>query len=114
MSRWHTTLCDRVSDANVTKHKNVLGMPLNNSDDDDNNISNNNNNNNNILKLILAIHHVNALLQDYCSKASHSAMSCQVNPSWWTHWAISHSSQCSTIGITKTTVYAILSLRWCI
>ena len=61
MSRWHTTLCDRASDANVTKHKNVLGMPLNNSDDDGNNISNNNNNTN-ILKLILAIHHVNALL----------------------------------------------------
>ena len=27
----------------------------------------------------------------------------------WTHWAISHSSQCSTTGITKAVVCAILS-----
>ena len=29
-------------------------------------------------------------------------MGCQTNPSWWTHWAISHSSQCPMIGVTKT------------
>ena len=24
-----------------------------------------------------------------------------INPLWWTHWAISRSSQCSTTGVTK-------------
>ena len=32
-----------------------------------------------------------------------------MEPSWWTHWAISCSSQCSTTGITKAMVCAILS-----
>ena len=31
-----------------------------------------------------------------------------------THWAISHSSQCSTTGVTKAVVCAILSVGWCI
>ena len=31
-----------------------------------------------------------------------------------THWAISRSSQCSTTGITKAVVCAILSVEWCI
>ena len=30
------------------------------------------------------------------------------------HWAISHSSQCSTTGVTKDVVCAILSVGWCI
>ena len=30
------------------------------------------------------------------------------------HWAISHSSQCSTTGVTKAVVCAILSMGWCI
>ena len=29
-------------------------------------------------------------------------------------WAISHSSQCSTTGVTKAVVCAILSVGWCI
>ena len=29
----------------------------------------------------------------------------------WTHWAISHSSQCSTTGVTKAVICAILSIR---
>ena len=37
------------------------------------------------------------------------AMGCRINPSWWTYWAISNSIQCSMIGVTKTTVCAILS-----
>ena len=32
---------------------------------------------------------------------------------WWTHWAISRSSQCSTTGVTKAVVCAILSVGWC-
>ena len=29
---------------------------------------------------------------------AHGVMGCRINPSWWTHRAISHSSQCSTTG----------------
>ena len=32
----------------------------------------------------------------------------------WIHWAISCSSQCSTTGVTKAVVCAILSVGWCI
>ena len=32
----------------------------------------------------------------------------------WTHWAISHSSQCSTTGVTKAVACVILSVGWCI
>ena len=32
----------------------------------------------------------------------------------WTHWAIYRSSQCSTTGVTKAVVCAILSVGWCI
>ena len=37
------------------------------------------------------------------------AMGRRIDPSWWTHWAYSRSSQWST-----TVVYAILSVGWCI
>ena len=30
---------------------------------------------------------------------AHGAMGYRIDPSWWTHWAISHSSQCSTTGV---------------
>ena len=35
-------------------------------------------------------------------------------PPSWTHWAISCSSQCYMIGVTKAMVCAILSMGWCI
>ena len=38
----------------------------------------------------------------------------QIDPSWWTHWAISHSIQCSTSVVTKVMVCAVLSVGWCI
>ena len=38
----------------------------------------------------------------------------QIDPSWWTHWDISSSSQCSTTSVTKVVVCAILSVGWCI
>ena len=40
---------------------------------------------------------------------THDAMGRRIDPSWWTHWAISRSSQCSTIGVTKAVVCVILS-----
>ena len=36
-----------------------------------------------------------------------------IDPSWWTHWAISCSSQCSTTVVTKAVVCVILSVGWC-
>ena len=31
----------------------------------------------------------------------HGAMGRQIDPSWWIHWAISRSSQCSMTGVKK-------------
>ena len=45
---------------------------------------------------------------------AHGAMGCRIDPLWWTHWAISRSSQCSTTGVTKAVVCVILSVGWCI
>ena len=35
---------------------------------------------------------------------AHGAMGRRIDPSWWTHLTISHSSQCSTTGETKAVV----------
>ena len=35
----------------------------------------------------------------------HGAMGCLIDPSWWSYF---HSSQCSTIGVTKAVVCAML------
>ena len=40
---------------------------------------------------------------------AHGAMGRRIDPSWWTHRAISRSSQCSMTGVTKAWVCAILS-----
>ena len=32
---------------------------------------------------------------------AHGVMDRRIDPSWWTHWAISRSSQCCTTGATK-------------
>ena len=45
---------------------------------------------------------------------AHGAMDRRIDPSWWTHWAIFRSSQCSTTGVTKVVIYVILSVGWCI
>ena len=45
---------------------------------------------------------------------AHGAMGRRIDPSWWTHWAISRSSQCYMTGVTKAVVCAILSVVWCI
>ena len=39
---------------------------------------------------------------------AHDAMGRRIDPSWWTHLAISRSNQCSTTGVTKAVVCAIL------
>ena len=38
---------------------------------------------------------------------AHGTMGHHIDPSWWTHRAISHSSQCPTTGVC-----AILSVGW--
>ena len=41
---------------------------------------------------------------------AHGAIGRGIDPSWWTHWAISRSSQCPTTGVTKAVVCVILSV----
>ena len=41
---------------------------------------------------------------------AHGAMGRRIDHSWWTHWAISRSSKCSTIGVTKAAVCVMLSM----
>ena len=36
----------------------------------------------------------------------------QINPLWWTRWAISCSSQCSMIGVTKAVICTLLPVGW--
>ena len=43
--------------------------------------------------------------------SAHGAVDRRIDSSWWTHLAIYHSSQCSTSGVTKALVCAILSVR---
>ena len=43
---------------------------------------------------------------------AHGTMVRRIDPLWWTHCAISHSSQFSTIGITKAVVCVLLSVGW--
>ena len=45
---------------------------------------------------------------------THGVMGHWIHHSWWTYWAISRSSQCSTTGVTKAVVCVILSVGWCI
>ena len=45
---------------------------------------------------------------------THGAMGRRSDTPWWTHGAISHSSQCSMTGVPKAVVCAILSVGWCI
>ena len=45
---------------------------------------------------------------------ANDAMGRRIDPSWWTHWAISLSGQYPTTGVTKAVVCAILSMGWCI
>ena len=49
-------------------------------------------------------------IRSWCDGSSDRSF--MVDPSsYWTHQAISHSSQCSTTGLTKAVVCAILSVH---
>ena len=41
---------------------------------------------------------------------AHGVMGRRIDPSWWTHYAISRSSQCSTTGVTRPRY--VLSCLW--
>ena len=41
---------------------------------------------------------------------AHGAMRHRIDPSWWTHWAISRSGHCPTTSITKAVVCVSLSV----
>ena len=41
---------------------------------------------------------------------TYCVMDHRIDPAWWTHWAISRSSQCHTTGVTKAMVCVILSV----
>ena len=42
-----------------------------------------------------------SIFTNYCGSVSaHGAISRWIGPSWWTHWAISRSSQSSITGVT--------------
>ena len=45
---------------------------------------------------------------------ANGAMSCLIDPSFWTNLTISRSSQCSTTGATKDVICVILSVGWCV
>ena len=45
---------------------------------------------------------------------AHGEMGRRIDPSWLTHWAISHFSQCSTTGVTKAVVCVIMFVGCCI
>ena len=52
--------------------------------------------------------------QEMVKSFAQGMMDYLIDPSWWTHSAISHSSQCSTTGVTKDMVCAVMSMGWCI
>ena len=62
----------------------------------------------------LHIHALGARCSSVVRAFAHGMMGRRIDPSWWTHWAISGSSQCSTTGITKAVVCVMLSVGWCI
>ena len=45
---------------------------------------------------------------------AHSAMGRRIDPSWGEPIELSRSSQCSTTGVIKAVVCAMLSVGWCI
>ena len=45
---------------------------------------------------------------------THGVMGRWIDPSLWTHYVISRSSQCSTTGVAKVVICAILPAGWCI
>ena len=56
----------------------------------------------------------NTIISDVVRAIAHGVMGRRIDPSQWTHRAISRSSQCSTTGLTKAVVCASLCVGWCI
>ena len=57
-----------------------------------------------------AVHHKLFIYEIMVRAFAHGAMGRWIDPSWWTHRAISRSSLCSTTGVTKAVVCVILSV----
>ena len=41
---------------------------------------------------------------------THGVIGCWIDPSWWTHWGNSCSSQCSTTGVIKAVSYSVCGM----
>ena len=68
----------------------------------------------NKISVLWFLHTMGARCSSVVNAFAHGAMGRRIDPSWWTHWAISRSSQCSTAGVTKVVLCVILSVGWCI
>ena len=59
-----------------------------------------------------SLHSFNIYCGAICSSAvrafAYVTVGRQIDPSWWTHLAISRSSQCSRTGVTKAVICVIL------
>ena len=61
-----------------------------------------------IFKNVLSMFPSFLFLCSFMVRASaYGAMSLRIDPSKWTHWSISCSSQCSTTGVTKVKCYPV-------
>ena len=45
-----------------------------------------------------------------CRASAHGSMGHLIDPLWWTHFNISYTSQCSTTGVSKVMICAVLSV----
>ena len=64
------------------------------------------------IKQLLPEHYQGARCISMVRAFTHGAMGHRIDPSWWTHRAISRSSHCSTTGVTKAVVCVILSVGY--
>ena len=62
-------------------------------------------------KFINSVHiYLGARCSSVVRAFTNGTMGHRIDHSWWTHWAISHSSQCPTTGVLKAVVCVILSV----
>ena len=62
------------------------------------------------LAIRVVLYHMGARCSSVVKAFVHGAMGRRIDPSWWSHWAISRSSQCPTTGVTNAVVCVILSV----
>ena len=65
----------------------------------------------NLAQLKTGFPHYRARCSSVVRAFAHGVLGRGIDPSWWTHRAVSHSSQCSTTGVTKACYY-VLSCMW--